>query len=447
MDEVDWVPALMALAAGLAGGAIIAWRVYRSGHAPDPVGALGARDLEARSEALLRQLGELSDAAEKRTPEQLARERYALELEAARALRERAKARPEASARVSPVVSASVSEERPALRGFFWGTGTMASMGLLLFLLSRSTHERREGGTATGNLPGEEQQAPPADSELAGLEAAVSRSPEDIEARIALARGYLARQDMMAVWKQTQAVLERSPGEPRALSYQALVRLAMGQGEVAAQMLKQALADRPDFREGYLHLAIVYLRTGKTREAEATIDRAARLFPDEASKLREIWVQIRSEAPQEASAEVRDPHAGIAPPPSMDAARASSASAPLSAAGREGNGVHGTINLDPALAGRLEGGILFVMLRPEGFGAGPPLAAKRIPVSSFPVAFDVGPADSMTGEALPDAVLLQARLDSDGDPTTRDRTDPVAQLDGVKNGSRGVTMTLARPAP
>ncbi len=429
------------------GGAIIAWRVYRSGHAPNSVGRLGARDLEARSEALLRQLRELSDAAEKRTPEQLARERYALELEAARALRGRAQARPEESSGASPVVSAASSEDRPALRGFLWGTGTMASLGLLLFLLSRSTHERREGGTATGNLPGEEQQAPPADSELAGLEAAVSRAPEDIDARIALARGYLARQNMMAVWNETQAVLERSPGEPRALSYQALVRLAMGQGEVATQMLKRALADRPDFSEGYLHLAIVYLRTGKTREAEATIDRAARLFPEEGSKLREIWVRIRSEAPKEALAEVRDPHAGIAPPPGVDAARSTSMSAPLSAAGHEGTGVHGTIDLDPALAGRLQGGILFVMLRPEGFGAGPPLAAKRIPVSSFPVTFDVGPADSMTGETLPDAVLLQARLDSDGDPTTRDRADPVAQLDRVKNGSRGVTLTLARPAP
>lgn len=436
MGEVDWIPALAALAVGLVGGAIAAWRVYLSGHAPAPAGGLALRDLEARSEALLRQLRELNDAASKRTPEQLARERYSLELEAARALRELRQAPPEPST-VSPspeaVVSASspAPADRPALRGFLWGTGTMTSLGLLLFLLSRSTSERREGGTLTGNLPGEERTAPPPDSELARLEAAVSQSPEDVEARIALAHAYLARQDMMAVWNETKLVLERSPGEPRALSYQARVRLAMGQGEVATQMLKQALADRPDFLEGYVHLAIAYMGTGQPGEADATIDRAARLFPGEAKDLRELWGRVRGEAPPDAPAEVRDPHASIAPPPGVNGSR----------------GIQGTIDLAPALEGQLGRGVLFVMLRPEGFAAGPPLAAKRISVSSFPVTFEIGPADSMTGEALPDRVLLQARLDSDGDPTSRDRSDPVAQLDGIESGSRGVTLTLARRAP
>ena len=39
-------------------------------------------------------------------------------------------------------------------------------------------------------------------------------------------------------------VLQKQPGHPRALSYQALVRLAMGQGDVAEKMLKQALQGR-----------------------------------------------------------------------------------------------------------------------------------------------------------------------------------------------------------
>ena len=53
----------------------------------DRCGGLDARDLVARRDALLQQLRELEDTAAKRTPEQLALERYALELEAARALR------------------------------------------------------------------------------------------------------------------------------------------------------------------------------------------------------------------------------------------------------------------------------------------------------------------------------------------------------------------------
>ena len=42
---------------------------------------------------------------------------------------------------------------------------------------------------------------------------------------------------MMAVWNETKAVLERSPGHPHALAYQALVRLAMGQGDKAVELL------------------------------------------------------------------------------------------------------------------------------------------------------------------------------------------------------------------
>ena len=53
------------------------------GAAPDDA-ALERRDLEGKCEALVAQLRELEDTASKRTEEQLARERYALELEAAR---------------------------------------------------------------------------------------------------------------------------------------------------------------------------------------------------------------------------------------------------------------------------------------------------------------------------------------------------------------------------
>ena len=95
--------------------------------------------------------------------------------------------------------------------------------------------------------------------------------PDDLEARLALARDHLAQQDLMAVWNDTQFVLEREPGNPRALSYQALVRLAMGQADVAETMLKQAMAAAPDLLDAHLHLAVVYARTGRDAQAEATL--------------------------------------------------------------------------------------------------------------------------------------------------------------------------------
>jgi Flp pilus assembly protein TadD len=450
MENVDWGPSLVVLAVGLLGGAIAAWRIWTSGRVPSASDTAAAtRDLRAKIDVLLRQLRELAATPDKRSPEQLASERYALELEAARVLQalERSDAaapapEPAAATIAAPgALGAPPSGDRAALRGFLWGTGTMAAAGLLLFFVSQAAHERREGGTVTGNLPGEEQRPMERASEdhagIAELEAAVARSPDDVEARLALARAHLGRQDLMAVWNETKAVLERSPGEPRALSYQGLVRLAMGQGELAVQMVEQAMAKRPDFLEGYLHLAIVYARTGRASDAEAAIERAVRRFPEEEAQLRELGSTILRSAPTGASAELSDPHTQIAPPAGVGAGRAPQS--PRAAADPEG--VSGTIDVVPALRGKV-GGVLFVMLRREGTTGGPPLAAKRLVVSSFPIPFQIGAADSMMGEKLPDTFRVEARLDTDGDPASKDPSDPAARRAGVRKGTGDVALVL-----
>jgi len=51
----------------------------------------------------------------------------------------------------------------------------------------------------------------------------------------------------------------------------------------------------------------------------------------------------------------------------------------------------------------------------------------------------------MMGQPLPDQLLIEARLDEDGDPTTRPPTDPKARLDGVKVGRTDLRLVLKRP--
>ena len=64
--------------------------------------------------------------------------------------------------------------------------------------------------------------------------------------------------------------------------------------------------------------------------------------------------------------------------------------------------------LDPSLRAQdFAGAVLFVTLREGGFGAGPPLAARKIAVAAFPMRFEIGSADSMTGEELPDDRYLR----------------------------------------
>jgi hypothetical protein len=107
--------------------------------------------------------------------------------------------------------------------------------------------------------------------------------------------------------------------------------------------------------------------------------------------------------------------------------------------------VSGTVDIDPALRGALQpGAILFVFARAAGTSDGPPVAVKRLP-AVFPAAFELSEADSMMGKPLPDLLVIEARLDSDGDPTTRPPTDPKARLDKVKTGRTDVRLLLKKP--
>src|SRR5437667_6445496 len=160
--SVEWVPALVVLGAGLIAGFVLVWRVLSSSRRAAKAGvtALEARDLAGKSEVLLRQLRELEDTASKRTPEQLARERYALELETAKTLLAlEAKPAPESAASGGARQSATLqpapdaARDRAGLRGFLWGIGSAAGVLLLGFFVYQSAKPREPGGSLTGNAP------------------------------------------------------------------------------------------------------------------------------------------------------------------------------------------------------------------------------------------------------------------------------------------------------
>jgi tetratricopeptide (TPR) repeat protein len=457
-ESVDWVPALAALGVGLLLGAVLVWRVVRGSRptaqaATGGVSAVEVRDLAGKRDALLRQLRELEDTASKRTPEQLARERYELELEAAGVLlaldkRGGSKARRPASASTSPSAGPA-SSAGAGRRGFLWGAGSASALLFLAFLVYQSAKPREAGGSVTGDVPmgsggagqpaGSDEAADPTEAQI---QAALARNPDDIDAHLALARVYIGRRDMMSAWKETKQVLERAPRNAQALAYQALVRLAMGQPDVALDLIKKALASDPNLIDGYIYRALVYVRMGRMPDAEASIAEASKRFPERAAGLRRLLADLKK--PEAAtrtdagSAAGEDPHAGAGS--SGETGRAAPA-----AAAPTGRRVSGTVDIDPLLKSTVApGAILFVFVREAGFGAGPPVAAKRLP-ARFPAAFEITEADAMMGQPFPDSLLIEARLDEDGDPTTRPPTDPKARLDDVKTGRTDVRLVLRRP--
>jgi cytochrome c-type biogenesis protein CcmH len=459
---VAWGWPLAVLAAGLVLGALIVWRMRRAAPAAAAPAAdsvpLELRDLDGRLDVLVSQLRELQELAAKRSPAQLARERYALELEAAAVLRERDERAaalspgkkgklpaPAAGAAAPAPAARGFLAARPALRGFVLGAGTVAAVALLAVYVARTVKPREEGGSLTGNLPARASPGSPAmGSDEAEVRAALERDPDDLDSRLDLAQLKLRERDLMAVWNETQYVLERQPGHPRALSYQALVRLAMGQPDIALRMLKQALAADPALFEGYLHLALVETRLGHDREAQAAIDEASRRYPERADALARVLTEIRASAGEQAPPPEGDPHAAIpAPETASTGGKTPAPATPAGPGGAGPLGLDGVIELPPALAGRVRpGAIVFVTVRESGAGGGPPVAVKRLPASSFPLRFAIGPGDSMMGQPLPARARLEARVDPDGDPMTRDASDPSARLDDVAAGSTGLRLVL-----
>ena len=147
--SVNWEPALVVLTSGLVIGLVLVlWVRRRAAASPaSPAGEstpLELRDLDGRVAALVVQLRELEDAAAKRTPEQLARERYALELEAAHALQSRDALQARvAAAPATPAAAAPPS----AARGFVWGAVSSAVVAVMLFLVFQAAQQRPEASS------------------------------------------------------------------------------------------------------------------------------------------------------------------------------------------------------------------------------------------------------------------------------------------------------------
>jgi len=469
---VEWTLPVAMLVGGLVIGLIVAIIVGRRGaKAKQDEGTpetttreLEIRDLDAQRDSLFDQLRELDDTSEKRDADQLAVERYELELEAARTLQrldELTGRHAPASGRAAKTEGSDAAAPEavvvPAspLRGFLWGIGSAAAIAALVFFVAKSAQERGDSGSMTGNTPmstgggmqgGETQ---PQDAEMQQLLARVQAEPDNLDLRVELAFQQLMREQLMQVFDTTQYVLERRPGDPAALTYQSVVRLAMGQTVQAEQMLRQAIKAKPELLDAHVYLALALSQAGKYDEAKKAIDDAIKLSPGDSERIRALWAQIEAQkgtATAQAAAGKEDPHAGIALPPmageGVPATAPTAAPAPQPAPSNDPRAVRGKLALTGG-ASVPPGATVFLIVRPAGVKGGPPVAVSRMPAGSFPLSFELSQLNSMMGQPLPDSMLIEARVDLDGNPMTRDAGAPTGSADNVAAGSPSVTITLA----
>ena len=428
-ETTDWTSALVILGAGLALGALfIFFFNKRKTRTLGDERELARKDLEAKRDALVAQLRDPST-----TPDERAR----LEKETAEVLRKldagRASARPPGEGRRAEPHPTSSTAMNPTTKGFLWGAGSVAALAALFYFVMQAATPRQEGGSLTGNLPGEQQQQPQqqqqqpqqADAMLQQLQGAVQRDPENLQLRNDLAQAYLERENLMAVFEQTKFVLDRKPEDSRALTYAALVRMAMGESDAAKSMLQRASKSDPKNLDSWVGLAWMAAQRNDIKEAEAMMAEAAKQSPNDKPRLDEVLRQMKLAAAQPqrpvetASGELPPNHPPVDGTPTPVAG-------PVS-----GPSVNVTLELDPSA--RAKTGVLFVIARnPAG---GPPAAVKRLAGVTFPVTITLSSADSMMGQPLPAKFRLEARLDSDGDATTKPPTDPAAMQNDVVPGA------------
>lgn len=435
-SPTDWTTPVAILAAGLILGVLfIFYFVNRRKAVPVMDTDLERKDLEAKRDALIAELRALPDDA--------VDERARLERETASVLRQLDSRAPAVAPGVVQAPGVPQTHTmNPAFKGFLWGAGSFAALAGMLFLVYQTATPRAEGESPTGGTGGSpSQQAPAADPGVQALEAAVQKDPNNSQLRLDLAQAYLERDNLMGVFEQTRVVLEREPRNPRALTFGALVRMAMGEIDVATDMLKQATTIDSTHLDGWVALAWVYAQTDRLPDAERAIAQAIKASPENRGRLEDVLAQMKSHAaqaksgaPQQAQASgMPDGHPPVGGEPVGMPGTAPPAPAVTPATGPS---ITVTLQLDPSA--RLKTGVLYVIARP--LTGGPPVAVKRMQVTSFPITFNLGSADSMMGQPLPPKFRLEARLDSDGDAATKPATDPSAMQAEV---AAGASVTLA----
>jgi len=133
------------------------------------------------------------------------------------------------------------------------------------------------------------------------------------------------------------------------------------------------------------------------------------------------------------------PSAGLPPPPGQRAAAAPMAAAAASDAAP----IRGTVRLAPELSGRVPpGSVMFLIAR--GPSPGPPMAVQKLEALHFPLDFSIGPEDRMIREMpFTGPMTITARIDADGNATTRDAGDLHGGAPGSHQpGATGVEVVI-----
>lgn len=271
----DWLTAIGILLSGLIIGSLVVFGSRRKKAAPSD--GASRRVLELQRDALLERLRALDDTETD--------DRTRLENEAASVLRalDRTASASDSGATTAPV------RRRPssALIGFLSGSAAVVAIAAALWYVAKPP---------APNVLAAPQPVQEAEAAAVPQAGVTQTDTPEIEVRLDQAKSSIDRGDYMAAFEQTKAVLAANPDEPRALTYQAIVRIAMGQHDAAKQLLDSVTTKHPQITDAWIALALLRTEMSDSAGAAQAIEQAIRQHPDDAQRLRSLLAQMQGAA-------------------------------------------------------------------------------------------------------------------------------------------------------
>ena len=228
----------------------------------------------------------------------------------------------------------------------------------------------------------------------------------------------------------------------------------------AIEAFKQALVIDPNQPEAHAYMGFILLQAGHADGALLAFDKALAVAPNLAMALwgkgmtlyqgkqdyagaKEVFEKLLRVIPAGTErAEVEKILAEI-PQGTQKPRRQSEPPTPPSSTHQQ---ISGRISIDPKLKTNIDGqATLFIIARPSDAAKGPPLAVKKIDRPVFPLSYSLGPENvMMQGVPFTGSITITARLDKDGNPTTRQSGDITGDYKGnpAAVGAKNIDIVL-----
>lgn len=286
----------------------------------------------------------------------------------------------------------------------------------------------------------ESTQAANMEEAVAGLEAKLKQSPDNLQGWMMLGRSYLAMSRYPRAVDAYQQAYDLSKGQD--------VEATIGLGEAlaltdeasltgrAGQLFDAALAKAPNHPKALWYGGVAALRAGDLRLGRDRLQLLLAQNPPE--EIRNVLARQIQDLDEQLAAS------------GEDGAPATQAPAPSAAPAAQGRAIQVAVSLSPQLRSQVSGGMSLFLLARNPNAGGPPLAVQRHGADSLPLNVTLSERDAMIPSlsiATVPKVVVVARLSRSGAPQQQsgDLYGEVEYEFGKSSGP--VTIVIDRVVP